>query len=89
MTPLRTVALSYGLRSPVARPAVTVQLVSHTAPQPDRPGSIQLKTTGRNSVMMRATTQVSVEELNGLCMASLQTLGYTRDEASVLTEVRE
>eukprot|EP00892_Ulva_mutabilis_P009980 jgi/Ulvmu1/7354/UM036_0014.1 len=36
---------------------------------------------------MKATTQVAVEELNGLCMSSLQSLGYTRDEASVLTEV--
>lgn len=38
---------------------------------------------------MKAGTEVSVEELNGLCMASLETLGYTRDEASILTEVRE
>lgn len=42
----------------------------------------------RRSVIMSATTDVGIQELEGLCMASLQGLGYTRDEASVLTEVR-
>lgn len=37
---------------------------------------------------MRAKTKVRVDELEGLCMSSLNSLGYTRDEASVLTEVR-
>ena len=42
----------------------------------------------RRSVKMNSTTDVGIQELEGLCMASLQGLGYTRDEASVLTEVR-
>ena len=40
------------------------------------------------SMKMNATTDVGIQELEGLCMASLQGLGYSRDEASILTEVR-
>jgi hypothetical protein len=42
----------------------------------------------KRPVRMCSTTDVSIPELEGLCMASLQGLGYSHDEARVLTEVR-
>ena len=52
------------------------------------PFSVGFVRSKRQSIIMNATAAVSVEELKGLCLSSLQTLGYTRDEASILTEVR-
>jgi hypothetical protein len=41
----------------------------------------------RRSVSMCSTADIGIQELEGLCMNSLRGLGYTRDEASILTEV--
>lgn len=49
---------------------------------------VQRLAPGKRLVRMCATTEVGIQELEGLCMASLQGLGYSRDEASALTEVR-
>ena len=88
MTLLRTNFVYSGARTFVARPRGTAQVVSRVDAQHIRSAGVGILRSKRQCVMMNATTEVSVDELHGLCMSSLETIGYTRDEASVLTEVR-
>lgn len=87
MATLRTSLLPAGTIMPVVRPRAIAQLLSRPDP-PLRSAAAGVVHSKRNSVIMRAKTKVRVDELEGLCMSSLNSLGYTRDEASVLTEVR-
>jgi hypothetical protein len=50
--------------------------------------SIQAAVQRRSVARCSSTSDIGIQELKGLCMDSLRGLGYTRDEASILTEVR-